>query len=642
VDSQNTVSSIHLGDVTPPVISGTVFVLLFFWLGTALGYRGLKTLRFPMHEFWVWERGLVCAALGVAALQYVPYGLASLGLMKPVYVVSATVCTALALHRDLWRVVRPVPRALRTALGQATEGGVRSFLWLFAAMVFVLLVRAVAFWNSGDDDGYHLSAPKRWLEMGALNYLPTYTHTNASLGFEMLYAVGLSVWGPVGAKVLHFGAGILFLLGVWLCSLRLADHRAGALALALLLVATPVCNLPLLFGVAYADFGPCMVTMAGVVVFLRWQEKRNTSLLVAAALCAGFAGSFKFTALSLTAAWLVTLTLEEWPTRARWRAWTRLVLLFGSVAAIPVLPWLLRNWHETGNPFYPMLPSVFPTRDWTSEQAEVFGQYVRYYSWAVAQGANLTLGHRKAILFGTLVVTLVLGGLYVRVCRRPAERALVVLAVSFMVMAAGLTGMIFRYWLPGLAVLAVVGSAQLARLFAARLKSARFRGYLPALLVLSVALILQLRDWPRRLAELRIASGYHTLDEELQNDSQWQMWTRINKVTPPDAKVLIAAFYVTFGQSSMGAFWVDRTCMATDSHLQTLIRFDTWDSFMRSVKNAGISHVVIADAAYNAGRHGFDFAALRNEYPFARRLVTESGDDIATFRHLKLYRLRER
>jgi hypothetical protein len=37
-------------------------------------------------------------------------------------------------------------------------------------------------------------------------------------------------------------------------------------------------------------------------------------------------------------------------------------VLFGAVGVLPVLPWLAKNWLQTGNPFFPLLGGLFPAK----------------------------------------------------------------------------------------------------------------------------------------------------------------------------------------------------------------------------------------------------------------------------------------
>ena len=114
---------------------------------------------------------------------------------------------------------------------------------------------------------------------------------------------------------------------------------------------------------------------------------------------------------------------------------------------------------------------------------------------------------------------------------------------------------------------------------------------------------------------------------------------KIRELTPPDAKILVAAFYTTFGSTSFGCFPFDRQCFVTDSHAQRYIRLDTWPAFVDSVAAAGIQYVLISEQQFAANRHGFTFEAGTNEYPFCARLVAEYGELIAKGEHLLLYRL---
>lgn len=108
-------------------------------------------------------------------------------------------------------------------------------------------------------------------------------------------------------------------------------------------------------------------------------------------LCAGFAGSFKFTALSLSAALLAVTVWERARSGVRWREIQRLAVLACSVAILPALPWLGRCFAVTRNPVYPLLSGIFPTRDWSAEQARVFSLFFKYYNWRIAAGSAMSL-----------------------------------------------------------------------------------------------------------------------------------------------------------------------------------------------------------------------------------------------------------
>jgi hypothetical protein len=203
------------------------------------------------------------------------------------------------------------------------------------------------------------------------------------------------------------------------------------------------------------------------------------------------------------------------------------------------------------------------------------------------------------------------------------------------------TGVYARYWLPALIWWLLVLVAALARRWPERrvLLSLAIGA---SALGLGLHLRRQLRADPKLLSlagNWRIATGQSTFAREYPEAYVYTVSEYINAHTPPNARVLMASFYSTFGASSFGGFWVDRPCYATDTHLESAIRFDDFQSFKQSLQRLGVTHVVISDKQFSAGRVGFDFVAGKNEYPFCRRLVDTESEKLGQFGPLQLYRL---
>lgn len=596
-------------------------------------------LRLSSTALDPWEKGLLALTIGAGSLQFVPFALAAVGLMSPANVRLAVVGLAVLLLPDAYRAVLAIKRELSSSFAQPLDPSIKLWGAVFAALLAILFVHALVFGRYGDDDGYHLSAPMRWLRAGTLVYLPSYTHTNASFGFEMLYTIALSFEEPLGAKLLHFGAGIWTLSAVVLCCRRLGTWLSGVTAISFLMIATPLVNLPQIFSLAFADFAACWAAMMSVLLWLVWRETREPKLLTCLALCAGFTGSFKFTALSIGVAWACIILAELRMQNRSWRDSLLLLTRFGLVASGPVLPWLVRNWKITGNPVYPMFASIIPTRDWTVEHGQLFSRYIRYYSWGIASGSRLTQNVRLALLAASSVAILMLAAILWSLGKRPALRILLAFATVYTLLCIALTGLLFRYWLPGVACFSVVAFVILDE----RLKRQSWK-YATALSLMVLALLVQLQQERKRdsglVSELKLITGLSTPAREHAQDPLWQMWARVVANTPSDARILVAAFYTTFGSSSFGCYPLNRICFTTDSHLQRYIRLDDWHEFLASVKRANIQYVLISDERYTAGRHGFSFLAGRNEYPFCVRLAQEYGEKVTSFEHLALYRLR--
>jgi hypothetical protein len=206
--------------------------------------------------------------------------------------------------------------------------------------------------------------------------------------------------------------------------------------------------------------------------------------------------------------------------------------------------------------------------------------------------------------------------------------------------ALAVIGLYFRFWLPGIMSMCLVlgclaTDARLAR---------RWVGWSASVLLIGGLVVLLRTDLGRIdlvLDDLPVALGRRSLDERYRNDPLWNAWDYLNTNTSTDSRILAAAFYTTFGVSSGGLFWVDRASYVTDSHTEGFFHFDDWSSFLESVREARINYVVIYDEQYEANRLGFTFEALKNEYPFCRRLVEEHGELVYKSDHLGIYRLRD-
>src|SRR5262249_51481288 len=90
-----------------------------------------------------------------------------------------------------------------------------------------------------------------------------------------------------------------------------------------------------------------------------------TPYTLLSALFAGLAATTKLTGLWVVVTLTVVYGLTCW--RAGRPHPVRRAVGYGALAAGVVLPWYLKTWAVTGNPFYPMLFSVFGGREWTAE-----------------------------------------------------------------------------------------------------------------------------------------------------------------------------------------------------------------------------------------------------------------------------------
>jgi hypothetical protein len=96
--------------------------------------------------------------------------------------------------------------------------------------------------------------------------------------------------------------------------------------------------------------------------------------LVLAALSLGFALATKPN--GLVAALVLSLLfalIQVKPPREKLRHSFGELCLFGGFALLPFLPWLVKNWFQTGNPFFPLLGNWFAAKTSTGVPAVGFG-----------------------------------------------------------------------------------------------------------------------------------------------------------------------------------------------------------------------------------------------------------------------------
>jgi 4-amino-4-deoxy-L-arabinose transferase-like glycosyltransferase len=113
---------------------------------------------------------------------------------------------------------------------------------------------------------------------------------------------------------------------------------------------------------AYIDLGVTFFSTACLTALVRWREnKAETRWLVLAALAAGFAAATKPNGLvvGLMATFILAFVLAEQRERAVAKTAAPL-LIFAVVGALPVMPWLVKNWLQTGNPLFPFLTGLCP------------------------------------------------------------------------------------------------------------------------------------------------------------------------------------------------------------------------------------------------------------------------------------------
>ncbi len=218
---------------------------------------------------------------------------------------------------------------------------------------------------SRDELTHHLAIPRLYAEAGRIVEVPMAPYAYYPMLLDMLYTPWV-YWGyDFVPKLIHALFGYLTGLLVYAYLSRRMNAVYGLLGF-FLFISTPVIARLCHWG--YIDLGITFYTTASLLALLRWREQRESLVWLAlGALFLGFALATKPN--GLVAALLISLLfllVVAKPPRKGPAAIVRELALFGACAALPFIPWLTKNWLQTGNPFYPLLGNLFSHRIGTS------------------------------------------------------------------------------------------------------------------------------------------------------------------------------------------------------------------------------------------------------------------------------------
>jgi len=231
--------------------------------------------------------------------------------------------------------------------------------------------------TSRDELTHHLAIPKLYARAGRIIEIPMAPYAYYPMLVDMLFTPWV-YWGyDFVPKWIHLLFSGLTTLLLYSYLARRMNAVYGWLGVFFFL------STPVIFRLGhwgYNDLALAFYTTASLVCLLRWREERGAlneqghcaagvawsttnSWLALAALSLGFALATKPN--GLVAALLITLLFGlvlVKPPRRSLTAVSREIFCFGALMLLPYLPWLIKNWWQTDNPFYPFFGGVFGAR----------------------------------------------------------------------------------------------------------------------------------------------------------------------------------------------------------------------------------------------------------------------------------------
>jgi hypothetical protein len=232
-----------------------------------------------------------------------------------------------------------------------------ALLGLGAAGVAVVAILNLVPPIARDELTYHLAVPALYVHAGRSVDLPFIVHSHYPMLLEMLYLPLIAHLPAQTTKYLHLAFALATGALVYLFLARRCRAQA-ALAAAALLVTTP--TVLALGASAYVDLGLLFYATVALLGLLRWSESGRWPDLLVGALGAGCAAGVKYNGL-LVIVLLACAAVLIGPRRGTVRA-VAVGAAFAAVSLLPLLPWLVKNAVDTGNPIYPLLNSMWGGR----------------------------------------------------------------------------------------------------------------------------------------------------------------------------------------------------------------------------------------------------------------------------------------
>ena len=262
-----------------------------------------------------------------------------------------------------------------TGLPELWRGPDRFSRWvavLIGMLVLCSLLVALAPPLKFDSLVYHLALPDAYLQAGRVFYLPWHVMTGMPQNAEMLYTWVIALGGNSAATVLSWSFGLLALFGL-LGYLRQQLDLPSAWAGAACLMAG--FTVVMVMGWGYVDWLVVLVSLGTLVCLDCWRQTGARRWLILAGVFTGLAIGTKYTSGVLALTGMVALCWHIWNRKEKFFP---AVLTYGILATLVALPWFLKNWITTGNPFYPFFFSAGAV---TPVRIQVYQNLVPWGNW---------------------------------------------------------------------------------------------------------------------------------------------------------------------------------------------------------------------------------------------------------------------
>jgi Dolichyl-phosphate-mannose-protein mannosyltransferase len=416
-------------------------------------------------------------SIGLGVLAYLSLGLAFLGVYSRR---SVLILLAGMFASGLILLIRPSSMAKPQNDNNAVsyppvkKTSNYDFLWKAVVILALLIGLAGALAPEIEYDAlwYHLWLPKQWLVQGhPVDYIEEYVSLYP-MTWELVFGAGMSVGGgAVAAKLLHFACLPLTGLLVYEMTRRYAPSASAWLAVALCV------TIPTILWeatTAYIDLALAFYVTLTLYALLRYFDTHQRMWFVLTAINLGLALAIKNLALFVLIIVSGSLFIHVWWKERNLMRVVRSVALFIVLCLIFPLPWYLRSWLASGNPFFPDMFQIFgahPPERWNAITELELTHFKERFGQPLSLKTLITLPWNMTIhgasYRGSLGASflMLLPGLALYKVRLKALPWLITFAVAYILLwASPISSFQLRFIIPIMPILAVLAAIAFGQL----------------------------------------------------------------------------------------------------------------------------------------------------------------------------------
>ena len=339
-------------------------VLLLVVSAWCIGLALLRALRWADQPGALTHLIAIAAGLGLWAWFILLSGLAG-DISRPLYLWAAIVSLPLIVWHWPWMRKRFQQDAKPT---RTRLNGMEIFLVVCLGLGGVLnAIPAFSPEIEYDTLEYHLGALKEYQKAGRIFFLEHNFYASMPSLTEMLYLWAITLRTAAAAKLIHVTFGVLTAIGLISFGKRLHSRQVGLTAAALYYLLPFVTNLA---DTARIDLATTFFAFLAGAALHRHLVEEHKPWLWLAAMSGGLAMASKYTAGPVVFLPLLLILIGNRVSKGERNV--RPVVVFMLLAAIPIVPWLLKNLWFTGNPVYPFANALFHSPYWGTASDALF------------------------------------------------------------------------------------------------------------------------------------------------------------------------------------------------------------------------------------------------------------------------------